>query len=70
MPFFISQGIITSETLLIGLKYFPLVPLGVWLGIWLYQKVSERLFLRLVYLVTFFAGLQLILNLDLAKLFH
>ncbi len=70
MPFFISQGIITSETLLIGLKYFPLVPLGVWLGIWLNQKVSERLFLRLVYLVTFFAGLQLILNLNLAKLFH
>jgi len=63
MPFFYYQGIITRETLLTGLYYFPLVPIGVWLGLWLNRKVSEKLFLKLVYLFTFVTGLQLILTL-------
>jgi hypothetical protein len=70
MPFFIQQGIITRETLLTGLYYFPLVPVGVWLGVWLNRKFSERLFLRLIYLLTFLAGLQLIFDLNLARLFR
>jgi uncharacterized protein len=69
MPFFVYQGIITRETLLTGLYYFPLVPLGVWLGIWLNRRVSEQLFLKLVYIITFLSGLQLIFNFDLGKLF-
>jgi uncharacterized membrane protein YfcA len=70
MPFFAHQGIITRETLLTGLYYSPLVPIGVWLGVWLNRKVSERLFLKLVYLITFLTGLQLILNLNVANLFR
>jgi len=70
MPFFIHQGIITRETLLTGLYYLPLVPRGVWLGVWLNRKVSEQFFLKLVYLITFLAGVQLIGNFDLARLFH
>src|SRR5206468_107937 len=68
MPFFLWRGIITRETLLTGLWYLPLVPVGVWLGIWLNRKVSERLFLKLVYLITFLTGLQLIFDFNLAKL--
>src|SRR5438046_1194109 len=45
MPFFIHQGIITGETLLTGLYYFPLVSLGVLLVLWLIRIVSARLFL-------------------------
>lgn len=70
MPFFIYNGIITRETLITGLYYFPLVPLGVWLGVWLNRKFSEELFLRLVYLLTFLTGLQLVVNVDLTKLFR
>ena len=70
MPFFIQQGIVTRETLWTGLYYFPLVPIGVWLGVWLNRKVSERSFLKLVYLITFLAGLQLIFNFDLGHLFR
>ncbi len=70
MPFFLQQRIITPETLLTGLYYFPLVPIGVWLGIWLNRKVSERLFLNLVYLITFLTGVQLIFNFNVAKLFR
>src|SRR5882762_282483 len=70
MPFFIAQGIVTRETLLTGLAYFPLIPVGVWIGVWLNRRFSEKLFLRLVYLFTLLAGLQLILNVDLARLFR
>ncbi len=70
MPFFIHQGIITRETVLFGLYYLPLVPFGVWLGVWLNRKFSERLFLRVVYVLTFLTGLQLIFEFNLAKLFQ
>lgn len=70
MPAFIFKGIVTGETLLTGLAYLPLIPLGVWAGVWLNRKVSEKLFLRLVYAFTFVIGLQLIFNFNLAGLFH
>ncbi len=62
LPFFAANGILTRETLLTGLCYLPLIPFGVWLGVWLNRKVSERLFLRLVYVFTFFTGVQLIVS--------
>src|SRR5437660_851409 len=70
MPFFIAQGIITRDTLLTGLYYLPLVPIGVWLGLWLNRKVSERWFLKLVYLITFVTGLKLIFDFNPAKWFR
>jgi len=70
MPVFVAQGIITRETLLAGLAYLPLIPVGVWAGVWLNRRFSERLFLRLVYALTFLAGLQLLLNFNLARLLH
>jgi hypothetical protein len=70
MPFFIAQGIITRETLLTGLWYLPLIPLGVGIGVWLNRKLSEKGFLRAVYAMTLLAGLQLIFNFNLAKLFR
>ncbi len=49
--------------------HLPLIPVGVWAGIWLNRKVSEKLFLRLVYAFTFVTGLQLIFNFDLMRPF-
>lgn len=66
MPFFIWQGIITRQTLLTGLAYLPLVPIGVWLGVWLNRRFSEAFFLRVIYLLTFLTGLQLIFDFNLA----
>lgn len=70
MPFFAAQGIITRETLLTGLCYSPLIPLGVWIGVWLNRKFSEKLFLRMVYTLTFVAGTQLIFNFNVAAWFR
>lgn len=60
MPFFILNGIITKESFLTGMYYFPIVPIGVWLGVWLNKKIPEKSFVKLVYLFTFLTGLYLI----------
>jgi hypothetical protein len=57
-----AQAIINRETLRLSAEYFLLVPVGVWLGVWLNRKVSERLFVRLIYIFTFLMGLELIFN--------
>lgn len=69
MPFFVANGIITGKTLWTGLWYLPLIPIGVWLGVWLNRKFSEHGFLRVVYAMTFLTGVQLIFNFNLARLF-
>ncbi|MEY2407803.1 MAG: uncharacterized protein QOF48_473 [Verrucomicrobiota bacterium] len=68
LPFFFHQSIITRETLLTGLRYLPLIPVGVWLGVWLNRKIHDRIFLQVVYVMTFLTGLQLIFNFNLAAL--
>jgi uncharacterized membrane protein YfcA len=70
MPFFVAQGVVTRETLLTGLCYLPLIPVGVWTGVWLNRKFSEKIFLRLVYSFTLLTAVQLIFNFNLARLFH
>ena len=70
MPFFIAQGMVTRETLRMGLYYLPLIPLGVWLGLCLNRMFSEKAFLRVVYGLTFVTGVQLIFNFNLARLWR
>jgi uncharacterized membrane protein YfcA len=70
VPFFVAYDVITRETLLTGLMYSPLIPLGVWLGVWMNRKMSEKFFLNSVYAITFVAGLQLVFGWNLAKLFR
>lgn len=60
LPFFVANGIITKESLLTGLKLFPFVPLGVWIGVALNKRISEKNFLRVVYFLTFCTGIYLL----------
>lgn len=70
LPVFASEALITRATLLTSAKFFPLVPLGVGLGIWLNRRCSERLFTRLIYAILLLTGLQLMANFDLAAPFR
>ena len=70
LPVFAAQALITPATLLTSAKFFPLVPLGVWLGVWLNRHFSETIFVRLIYAILFVTGLQLICNFDLAAPFR
>ena len=51
-------------------KFFPLVPLGVWLGVWLNRRFSETAFVQVIYVILLVTGLQLICNFDLAAPFR
>jgi uncharacterized membrane protein YfcA len=68
LPVFAPRALITGETLLTSAVLVPFIPVGVWLGVRLNRRVSERVFSRLVYAFTFLAGLQLIFNFNLARL--
>ena len=63
------ESIINRRTLLISLTFFPLVPLGVWIGVWLNRRFSEAGFTRAVYVLTLVAGIELIFNFDLTQWF-
>lgn len=67
VPFFVVKNLITVPTLRISLLYLALVPIGVWLGVWLNRKFSEAQFIKLVYLFTFLAGVELMFHHELAK---
>ncbi len=64
LPVFSARALITKETLLTSAIFFPLVPLGVWLGIWLNKRISEKAFLKVVYVLLFVSGLELIFQFE------
>ncbi|HOB99590.1 MAG TPA: sulfite exporter TauE/SafE family protein [Verrucomicrobiota bacterium] len=63
-----SEGIINWHTLRSSALLMPVVPIGVWLGVWLNRKFSEEGFFKVIYALVFLAGVQLIFNFDLTKL--
>ena len=70
LPVFAPQALITPATLVVSAQFFPLVPLGVWLGVWLNRRFSEKTFLRVIQATLLVTGLQLIFNFDLAAPFR
>jgi uncharacterized membrane protein YfcA len=70
LPVFAPEALITRATLLASAKFLPLVPLGVWLGVWLNRRFSEVAFVRVIYVILLLTGLQLIGNFDLAAPFR
>jgi uncharacterized membrane protein YfcA len=59
-PFFIYGGLITNSSIMRSLLYLPLIPVGVWLGVWLNRRISDKIFRPIVYGLTFLAGAELI----------
>lgn len=56
--YFLDQ--LTTGNLGFSLLFVPLVPLGVWLGITLHKRVDDTWFNRIIYILVFFTGLDLI----------
>jgi uncharacterized membrane protein YfcA len=64
LPIFVEHPLITRETLWTSAKFFPLVPVGVWLGVWMNRRFSEKVFLKFVYSALFLTGLELIFKFE------
>jgi uncharacterized membrane protein YfcA len=56
--YFVGQ--LNTGNLAVALLFSPLVPLGVWLGVWLHRRMSQRVFLNSSYTLLLVTGLKLI----------
>lgn len=56
--FFLGQ--LNSANLSTSLLFAPLAPLGVWLGVWMHHRVSEKAFFQVSYALLFASGIKLI----------
>jgi uncharacterized membrane protein YfcA len=55
-------GQLNAANLSASLLFAPLAPLGVWLGVWLHRRISDRTFYRVSYLLLFATGAKLIFD--------
>ncbi|MEO8675329.1 MAG: sulfite exporter TauE/SafE family protein [Casimicrobiaceae bacterium] len=53
-------GQLSAGNLAAALLFAPLAPLGVWLGVWLHRRVSERAFYDISYTLLLATGLKLV----------
>ena len=53
-------GQLSSENLTMSLYLMPFAPIGVWLGIWMHNRVSNKLFYILCYGLLFLVGIKLL----------
>lgn len=64
LPVFAPHALITKHTLLMSLIFFPFIPLGVWIGVWMNKRISEKHFMRVVFAFLFVTGLELIFHFE------
>jgi uncharacterized membrane protein YfcA len=57
---YVWLGQITGDSFFTSLALLPLAPLGVWFGVYLHHRVSDRIFYWISYGFLFIAGLKLI----------
>jgi uncharacterized membrane protein YfcA len=69
LPGLPKVSLINWETLKISALLMPLVPLGVWIGVQLNRRFTEKWFTRAIYSFLFLAGIQLIFNFNIAGWF-
>ena len=53
-------GQLNPSNLTASLVFAPLAPLGIWLGVWLHSRLSERAFYALSYTLLFATGVKLV----------
>jgi uncharacterized protein len=67
LPFYSAVGLLKPEVFLFDLFLMPIIPVGSWMGKWLLHNISESVFNRVVMVLAFLAGLQLLLNLPIVQ---
>ena len=65
LPFYIGVGLVDFSVLKFDAILVPLIPLGSWLGHWMHHRVSEKRFNRIIMVLTFVTGIQLIAGVNL-----
>jgi uncharacterized membrane protein YfcA len=68
LPFYIAIGLVNWDILVFDVFLIWLIPIGSYLGKWMHDRVSERLFNRIIMGLVFLAGFQLVSNINLVLL--
>ena len=55
-------GQLSGDNLMMSLYLLPFAPIGVWLGIWMHNRVSNRFFYIICYGLLFLVGIKLLLE--------
>ncbi|NOZ57450.1 MAG: hypothetical protein GXO73_11770, partial [Calditrichaeota bacterium] len=63
-----SLGLITKQTLLYGLPFVLLIPVGVQIGLYLNRRLSSAAFNRVILFLILFSGVNLLLDKNLLTL--
>lgn len=53
-------GQLNAGNLTTALLFAPLVPLSVWLGVWLHWRISQKVFMQVTYALLLLTGLKLV----------
>lgn len=53
-------GQLNTGNLAASLLFAPLAPAGIWLGVWLHRRISDKTFYRVSYVLLFATGVKLI----------
>lgn len=61
LPYYLL-GQLNLGNLATSLLFAPLAPLGIWLGVWLHRRISERLFYQVSYALLFVTGAKLVFD--------
>lgn len=59
-PLFAPVALVNRHTFFTSLALLPLIPVGVWLGVWLNRRFSESGFVKFIYAALLLTGLELI----------
>jgi uncharacterized protein len=62
LPFYYQAGLFEKAELPFTIQFAPLVLLGAWFGFWINRRLSDKLFSKIVYFVTFFLGWYLLIS--------
>lgn len=67
LPVYVAVGLIDPGILKFDLVLVPLIPIGSWLGQRMYNRMDEKLFNRVIMVLTLLAGVQLLFNVNLVQ---
>jgi len=59
---FAALGQLNTANLSTSLMLVPLVPAGVWLGLWIQRHLSQQMFYKVVLILLALSGVQLIIS--------
>lgn len=60
VPIVLGLGLVTTESLLIGLAYVPALFAGAGLGVWVFSKMDQGVFSKVAFIVSALAGAWLV----------